>query len=298
MKDFSARKLVLVPLGVLVFAGAAAAQTPVSPPTSWPLTITAPGSYQLTANMLAPAVSSAIVINASNVTLDLNGFVVSQGGLVTPCGPDTATGYGSTCSSSAGPSLIVGNGRNITIKNGIVTNGPASGIEINFSPTNGEVGVVFEDLRVTGNRGAGIITFGNGSRFTNVDVSYNAGDGIRASEATFNDVSVNWNDGNGIIAGGDRGQGTSITVRSNGMYGIFGAGLFDKVVAAGNRDAGLNVAGILRNIKAEFNGWNDVAGLVMDSQFSTVTIVSGCYSQVQAGTLSGAAVPMTSNTCP
>lgn len=291
-------KAAQISFGMLAFATAAIAQTPVSPPSIWPLSITASGSYQLTANMLAPATSSAIVISASNVTLDLNGFTVSQAGLAPLCNPNTTLGYGSTCGGGTGPTLIVGTGRNITIKNGIVTNGTGSGIDLNFSPITGENGAVFEDLRVTGNRGDGITAYGKGSRFNRVDVSYNSGYGIDATESIFSEVSANWNNDSGIKAAGERARGIHVTARANGQYGILGAGQFEHVVVADNQQAGLNVAGILKNIRAIDNGWNDIAGLVMDSWFSSVNIVSGCYSQLRAGTLTGAGVPMTTNTCP
>src|SRR5450432_171554 len=50
---------------------------PRTPISSVPFTIGAPGSYYLTTN-LTTTVSNAIVIAASGVTLDLNGFTLSS----------------------------------------------------------------------------------------------------------------------------------------------------------------------------------------------------------------------------
>ncbi|MEC9373308.1 MAG: hypothetical protein VYC34_05660, partial [Planctomycetota bacterium] len=49
--------------------------------TTLPLTISESGSYVLTSNLTAPPDSDGIIIDADNVTLDLNGFTIfGQGG--------------------------------------------------------------------------------------------------------------------------------------------------------------------------------------------------------------------------
>ncbi len=293
-------RLACICFGTCAFAIAASAQTPVSPPGSWPFAITVSGSYRLTANMLAPAASSAIVITASNVTLDLNGFTVSQAGLVTPCGPDTLTGYGSTCASSASPVLISATGRNITIKNGVVSNGSGGGISLNVgSPTEAMYGV-FEDLRVTGNRGTGISAFGDGNRFTRVDVSYNAGSGIQTDgQAHLESVSASWNDGYGVVAS-PYNIASRVVTQANGQTGFYGSGIVDQLLTRDNNSEGMNIAGVIRNVLSEGNGAVDVAaGILLDSNFNTGTVAtSGCYAQTRAGSFIGTGVPMTSNTCP
>lgn len=293
-------RLACICFGTCAFAIAASAQTPVSPPGSWPFAITVSGSYRLTANMLAPATSSAIVITASNVTLDLNGFTVSQAGLVTPCGPDTLTGYGSTCASSASPVLISATGRNITIKNGVVSNGPGGGISLTVLSNLEAMYGAFEDLRVVGNRGAGISAPGEGNRFTRVDASYNAGPGIQSGAHTHLDsVSASWNDGYGVVASPYNIASQVITL-ANGQTGFYGSGIVDKLLTRNNNFEGINVAGVIRNVFSEGNGLDDAtAGILLDSNFNTGTVAtSGCYAQTRAGSFIGTGVPMTSNTCP
>lgn len=293
-------KLACITFGTCAFATAVVAQTPVSPPGSWPFAITTPGSYRLTANMLAPATSSAILITSDNVTLDLNGFTVSQSGLVTPCNPDTTTGYGSTCVGTAAPVLINATGRNITIKNGVVFNGPGGGIALNVGSPIEAMHGVFEDLRVVGNRGVGISAAGEGNRFTRVDASYNAGPGIQSGAHThLESVSASWNDGYGVVASPYNVSSRVIT-QANGQTGFYGSGIVDQLLTRDNNLEGMNVAGVIRNVLSDGNGLDDTAaGILLDSNFNTGTVaVSGCYAQTRAGSFIGSGVPMTSNTCP
>lgn len=82
-------------------------RTPIS---AAPYTISNPGSYYLTANILV-AVNNGIVIAANNVTLDLNGFAITS--IQNPAG----TGKGIALGSGNGPVT------NVTILNGFITGG-------------------------------------------------------------------------------------------------------------------------------------------------------------------------------
>src|SRR5436190_432567 len=62
----------------------------------FPVTISQRGSYRLASDLIVPnANTTAIVVNANNVTIDLNGFsiigptvcIVNLGGTVTSCSP-------------------------------------------------------------------------------------------------------------------------------------------------------------------------------------------------------------------
>ena len=93
----------------------------------FPVTITQPGSYRLTSNLVSSLTNTNVIrIESSNVTLDLNGFSI--------IGPRTCTGMGTglvcdnggmTSDGINGPNNIT----NITIKNGKVM-GFDSGIAI------------------------------------------------------------------------------------------------------------------------------------------------------------------------
>jgi hypothetical protein len=134
----------------------------------FPVTISASGSYILTSNLVAT--NGGIVIAASNVTIDLNGFTISG----------TGTGINQT------------SGSNVTVRNGIVDNMTSSGINL---LQNARV----ENVSSTNNTSDGIIV-GIGSVVAHSLVNGNGGRGINApTEVVLRDnvVSNNANDGPG-----------------------------------------------------------------------------------------------------
>jgi len=91
-----------------------------------PITITQPGSYQLTSNIISVSNTSNIIeINADNVTLDLNGFSI--------IGPRTCTGDNASlvCSNSGmtANAIFASARKNITVKNGM-TKGFNTGVKL------------------------------------------------------------------------------------------------------------------------------------------------------------------------
>jgi hypothetical protein len=108
----------------------------INPQTAtFPITITQPGSYVVLGDLNAPANVNGIVINASDVTLDLNGFTLNGGG-------------------SAFEGIIVGQGmlvENVEIRNGSIKgfqNGGVYGASAQY--------MVVEDVRSSGNGFEGI----------------------------------------------------------------------------------------------------------------------------------------------
>lgn len=91
-----------------------------------------PGSYVLTGN-LSVAGSNALTINASNVTLDLNGFTISGG---------TSTGISAI--------EITDSRSNVRVRNGLVVGGNA-GVRVGICTY-----IILEDLQVSGSRAIGI----------------------------------------------------------------------------------------------------------------------------------------------
>ena len=83
----------------------------------FPVTITQPGSYQLTSNIVSSSTTiNVIEISADNVTLDLNGFSI--------IGPRTCTGDNATlvCTNSGmtAHGITASARKNIVVKNGTV----------------------------------------------------------------------------------------------------------------------------------------------------------------------------------
>ena len=115
----------------------------------FPFVISQPGSYKLGGNLSAPARSNGIIIAASNVTLDLNGFTLS-GVPQTSCGlcPDVFDGISATAGLKA-----------VTIRNGVV-----SGFDRQVELVNVTQGLAEELIAVTTGGvvgGIGFAQFGN-----------------------------------------------------------------------------------------------------------------------------------------
>jgi hypothetical protein len=111
-------------------------QSTVTSAGGFPYTISQPGSYKLSGNLSVPANIDGILITASNVTLDLNGFSIV-------CAQTTVI--------EAPPTVItIGAVTGVTIRNGTISSG--GGFPLN---TLSAAGVVAEDLTIIGPPGGG-----------------------------------------------------------------------------------------------------------------------------------------------
>lgn len=151
---------------------------PYKPITSVPFTITNAGAYYLVSNLQGAAGMGGIVINADNVTVDLNGFAL--------------TGF----ASNSGTGIMVAGGprHNIQIRNGFVQKWAGGGILAGFS-----VESTIERVTVFQNMGTGM-GIGENSRITDCGAHLNTMDGVVASDG----VSVTGckstdNGGNGFV---------------------------------------------------------------------------------------------------
>lgn len=172
----------------------------ISQPKQFPITITQPGSYQLSGNLNVPdANTTAIEIAASNVTIDLNGFSIR--------GPVVCSG--SSCSPSGGGSgIAIGGGipsgccSNITVRNGTVQGMGAHGIFLAADA------VLLENMHVRSNGAAfaaGIDIVGLNATIRNSTVDLHCGgtgifvqvDGFLISD----NVVSGCGNGNGVVGG-------------------------------------------------------------------------------------------------
>lgn len=146
------------------------ATDPHTPISSLPYTISAPGSYTLTGNLIANGSTGGITISADNVTLDLNGFALIGGG-----------------SGSVAGINVPSDQKNIVIRNGTVRGWTNGGV--NASNANNSV---IEGLRVSNNSASSSfsnvagISIGNGSTVKNCHVAQNTNcHGISVGSACF-----------------------------------------------------------------------------------------------------------------
>lgn len=150
------------------------------------LTISQPGSYILTDNVTMSADVSCISITSNDVTLDLNGHIIT--------GTDSGSAKGIDSYST----------NDIRIKNGTVTKFGGTGINM------GDKSLV-EDIKVSLNGGKGI-SVGNYSSLIRVVAESNHLDGIAAkSSAMIKDCSAFKNVDSSTGYGIDAGDGSIIT---------------------------------------------------------------------------------------
>lgn len=164
----------------------------------FPLTISVPGSYKLTSNLVVPSGTPGIEITAAGVTLDLNGFGVRSTNTCThdpvlkrfQCaeGPlASASGIVMSGAAKRGP---------ISIHSGFVEGFRGDGIQGGTAR--------LRDLSVQHNVGFGIRMAGvggtvGGAQIIEVDVALNGDTGLQATNALISRTVARENGGDGVM---------------------------------------------------------------------------------------------------
>jgi hypothetical protein len=205
-------------------------------------TITESGMYVLSDNVYSSLITTrAIRINASNVTLDLNGKTL----VGNPGGATRAISFGNT------------GGQNVTIKNGTLTNWPTAGIGEENVITR--TGIFIENVTILGGGAAGSgISFSNtGLRqlsIKNCSVSQlSASAGISLAgpiDVTITNCTCEDNVGNGITVSGNNIRIKDSKFNKNGAIGlsctVSTTGLFvENCTINGNTGVGVNLTSVL-----------------------------------------------------
>jgi hypothetical protein len=171
----------------------------------FPVTISVPGSYRLSGNLTVPdANTTAIMVAADNVTIDLNGFSI--------IGPTVCVGFPVTSCSPTGDGIGVRGGgfAHITVVNGSVRG--MGGVGISLQGFDNSV----EKVHANSNGGIGI---DSGGTLSGNIASFNGGNGIIARNGTaVSGNSANGNGNVGIVA--DRSTVRGNTANANGSFGI------------------------------------------------------------------------------
>ena len=238
----------------------------------FPYTITQPGSYQLTGNLTVPVGTSGILISASNVTLDLNGFSI-----MTSCTDScSGSGIGTVFLGTELTGISVRNGSVQGFNNGVELSGGGGFLVQNVkAQSNTHFGIDLEgqiagagivDRCIAINNGDAGISGGAQLTVTESVASGNGGFGIQPGESSIvKGSSASRNHGAGIMAGGsstltgntsnfNQGDGINVdvwctltdnTANSNGGNGIIGVGgdgsTFTGNTASQNSKWGFNV---------------------------------------------------------
>jgi hypothetical protein len=174
----------------------------------YPITISTPGSYRLTSNLIVPDENThGIVVSTSDVGIDLNNFAIIRSGCegaTTNCTPISGTGSGIQRTSTSN--------RGISVKNGSITGMGSYGVSLR---DQAEV----TGLRVRWNRLDGIYAYA-ASTLSGNTAYQNGNNGITAAVGSTVSGNTAYDNGNDGIA---TGAGVTVqrnTVRSNGGFGL------------------------------------------------------------------------------
>ncbi|HTG44412.1 MAG TPA: hypothetical protein VK633_07750, partial [Verrucomicrobiae bacterium] len=252
-----------------------------------PYKISASGAYYLAANLSVPAGVNGISVDASNVTLDLNGFTLRGAAL-----------------SEAAISIVPGKA-DVTIYNGAIT---AAGAGVEGSAA---VRVRVEGVRVSNCTGSGISLGAEGS-VNHCDAHENGTTGIRVGlSGTILNSRAHANGANGIetdqkstvresaaarnafagISAADYSKVMNSIATDNNANGInAGAGVhITDCTASANKQSGIN-GGQLCLVTRASACWNAQGGVVVQDSSSVIDsstsgngwigIATGSYAQV------------------
>ncbi len=161
------------------FTVPASAQTKINGKDPFPKKLKKSGSYLQTSNATVKNTSdTALLITASNVTLDLQGFTIA--------GPGSGTGVGIDASGFS----------NVTIENGIITGMGGAGIKL--GPNS-----VVRNVQIISNGGDGV-DCGPSCLVSNSVISSNFGAGLNFTDAT-----------SGYVANVIQGNGSTVVNGTN-----------------------------------------------------------------------------------
>lgn len=172
---------------------------PISQPApgGFPITISESGSYYLTDNITGESGQSGIVISASDVTLDLNGFTLA--GV-----PGALTGIGTNSV------------RNITVSGGILRGWPSSAI-VTSDATHIRIREVTVQGNSVGTPSPAIVLGGDAGLFDCL-VSDNGARGITMlGSAVVERCQITRNGAEGIVVAGSAGRVADNTIADNGL---------------------------------------------------------------------------------
>jgi hypothetical protein len=264
-------------------ARALAGSITASDTPGFPVTIDTRGSYVLTGNLtVAASGTTAIHVTQTQVSIDLNGFVID--------GPSGCTGAGSTisCTPSGGYG-IDGDSSYLSVRNGVITGFGSGGILVSTSD-----GARIEDITAEANGGRGIDIDDHGV-IHNCVTARNGGHGIQARSGTVvtNSVSAD-NLSDGIFLNGS-GSVIGSTAWRNGDDGIvMTMGAVTDSVAFNNKGNGIEATGdsLVRGNAARANtdhglyvGTTSGAGAAyIHNNFDVNGTTVGGTSAVQMGT--------------
>ena len=234
MRTIQARPLATVAFALLAsLAGSAFAQTTIDQNKAlagninpgdapgFPITLSLTGSYKLTSNLVVPAGTRGIEINADGITLDLNGFtimgpVTCNAALNTPCTTAANNQHG-----------ITSQGNGTALRNGTVRGFSGSGVVLIHPGAAALQDMVLAD---NASHGLSIASIGGaysnaGTRVTRVTAVQNGGagfsnNGSATADVLFDNSTASSNHGDGFSLQGGSGTIHACSGEDNKGYGL------------------------------------------------------------------------------
>ena len=210
----------------------------------FPVTIDAPGSYRLTGNLLITGPSDGIALEASNVSLDLNGFEIR--------GPGTGSGTG-----IMGIGMIGGFYQQV--ENGSVRDMGNNGVAL------GDRSHV-ENVRAVHNGAAGIFAGVDSLIIANIAM-WNGEEGIRTTDSSVIHGNVTtFNTGAGISTFGVCNIiENNVTINKMGGIVAQGQSVIERNTVVANTGGGIQ-AGINSRVSGNASMGNEGNGILVDSR--------------------------------
>jgi parallel beta-helix repeat protein len=185
--------------GAIIITQAKALAGNVTPgdAAGFPVSITTPGSYVLASNLQPAANKTGVLVNATEVSIDLNGFRMNGGGGTAGIGVD-------------------GHQRSLTVRNGTIRNFGFAGIH--------SIGalMIVDNMRVEENGQFGVYVEANGyARIVNSTIFGNGYDGISCGNSCHIEGNIiSANRARGVFISGSGGTLLGNTIYSNSWYGL------------------------------------------------------------------------------
>jgi hypothetical protein len=195
----------------------------------FPITLSVGGSYKLGSNLIPGATHNGIIVNAPDISIDLNGFLMSGG----PAGGTGNSPYG-----------IVDNSDRLTVKNGTIGAFRTAGINAPNRPY-----LIIENMRIINGHGRGInASNGPFARIQNTTVATNGGDGVVCGlSCLVEDSVISGNGGDGVFL-------LSGTVLGNAIVSNNGFGVSAPTAPGGQITVGVGNNTVVNNGSSPFHG--------------------------------------------
>jgi hypothetical protein len=228
--------------------------------------ISQPGSYYLTGNIVGAGGYAGILINCSNVTLDLNGFELRGGGgasfgIETVSSNDVVIRNGLVDGWTQAGVYVAGGGGNIV--SGIVARANGTGIYATAR------GAVITDCAATGNTAAGF------------DSGATTGTVYRDC-ASWQNTGVGFSVGNGSVV-----SGCSSTINAGGGFVSADNSQFDNCIALGNTGIGFQFYWGCTASKC-----SSIANTTWGFSASRYSKISGCHTRTNGNAAAGGGIDL------